>query len=97
MANQCENYLHVESRDEENINTVLDFISDNFWPYDSNYIDNGVDITFTSKWIFPEELMQKLFKVIPDKSDIFMRCLSVEYGLHYHAIWECNKNGWIEY
>ena len=26
--------------------------------------------------------------------DIYMRCLSVEYGSLYHALWVCNKDRW---
>lgn len=96
MANQCENHLYIESENEENINTILDFMSDHFWPYDSDCNGDGINIIFTSKWIFPEELMNQLYESLPDKSDIHMRCLSVEYGCMYHALWYCDEDGWHE-
>ena len=40
--------------------------------------------------------MRKLYESIPNKEDIYMRCLSVEYGCMYHALWECDENGWRE-
>lgn len=40
--------------------------------------------------------MNDLYNGLPNKNDIFMRCLSVEYGNLYHALWVCNSNGWHE-
>lgn len=39
---------------------------------------------------------QELYDKIPDKEDIYMRCLSVEYGCLYHVLWVCDNNGWKE-
>ena len=52
--------------------------------------------TFEPKWTFPETKMNKLYKKLPNKDDIDMRCLSVEYGCLYHALWVCDKDGWRE-
>ena len=41
--------------------------------------------------------MNRLYEGIPNKEDIYMRCLSVEYGCLYHALWICeNEEGWDE-
>ena len=40
--------------------------------------------------------MNELFNSIPNKEDIYMRCLSVEYGCLYHALWTCDEHGWRE-
>ena len=93
MANMCENSLYVTSDNPENIKTIEDFFSK--MPYaDVDTFDNDMSIYFESKWTFPEELMQELYDKIPDKEDIYMRCLSVEYGCLYHALWVCDKDGW---
>ena len=56
-----------------------------------------MDITFESKWTFPEEQMKDLYNHLPDKeNDIYITCLSIEYGNLYHALWVCDKNGWRE-
>ena len=96
MANICTNTMYVESETRENLDVVITFFNNNIKYYDHE--DNGysIDIFFDSKWVFPEELMEELFEAIPNKSDIYMRCLSVEYGCMYHALWYCDKDGWHE-
>ena len=96
MANICTNTMYVESETRENLDSVITFFNNNLKYYD--YEDNGdsLDISFDSRWVFPEELMEELFEAIPNKSDIYMRCLSVEYGCMYHALWYCDKDGWHE-
>ena len=96
MANICLNTMYVESETRENLDAVITFFNNNLKYYD--YEDNGdsLDISFDSRWVFPEELMEELFEAIPNKSDIYMRCLSVEYGCMYHALWYCDKDGWHE-
>lgn len=96
MANICLNTMYVESETRENLDAVITFFNNNLKYYD--YEDNGdsLDISFDSRWVFPEELMEELFETIPNKSDIYMRCLSVEYGCMYHALWYCDGDGWHE-
>ena len=96
MANICTNTMYVESETRENLDAVITFFNNNLKYYD--YEDNGdsLDISFDSRWVFPEELMEELFEAIPNKSDIYMRCLSVEYGCMYHALWYCDESGWHE-
>ena len=96
MANICDNTLFVSSECRENLDTVIAFLDREVEYYD--YDDNGdcLNIFFDSKWVFPEELMNELFEAIPNKKDIYMRCLSVEYGCMYHALWYCDESGWHE-
>ena len=96
MANICLNTMYVESETRENLDAIITFFNNNLKYYD--YEDNGdsLDISFDSRWVFPEELMEELFETIPNKSDIYMRCLSVEYGCMYHALWYCDEDGWHE-
>ena len=96
MANICDNTLYVQSDNRENLETVRKFFDENFEYYDCDDSGDCLDIFFDSKWTFPENLMKELFDAIPDKSNIYMRCLSVEYGCMYHALWYCDENGWEE-
>ena len=96
MANICNNELYAVSDCEENINTIHNFFENYKDSADiENYGDN-IFVRFDSKWTFPEEEMEELFDVIPNKEDIYMRRLSVEYGNLYHALWVCNEDGWKE-
>lgn len=95
MANICDNTLYAYSEDRQNINTTINFFHN--WPYASiEDSDTNVDVYFESRWVFPEEEMNKLYESLPNKEDIYMRCLSYEFGNLYHALWVCDENGWRE-
>lgn len=97
MANICENTFYAISDDRNNLDIILDYFKDGEFEFD--YDDRGdcIYVYFSSEWVFPESEMQELYEKIPNKSDIYMRCLSVEYETEYHALWKCkNKNGWTE-
>lgn len=95
MANICENTFHACSDDEKNLEVIKNFLEDTF-DADVEVSDVCIDAYFDSRWTFPEEQMEELFEAIPNKEDIYMRCLSIEYGCMYHALFECGENGWHE-
>lgn len=91
MANICENIFYA-SASEETIKIISNFLMEHF---DAD-VDCQVDelyAYFDSRWTFPEEEMEELFNSITDKEELYMRCLSVEYGCMYHALWECDEEG----
>lgn len=96
MANICDNTLYAESDDNENIQAIINFFES--WNEANVVYEDGnfIEVYFDSKWSFPEKEMNNLFDNIPNKSDIYMRCLSVEWGNYYHAMFVCNNEGWKE-
>lgn len=95
MSNICSNTLYAYSEDSNNINSINTWFNNNYDEFDTEVIDdNSVEYYFDSKWTFPLELMDELYASIPNKSDIYMRCLSVEYGCDYVAYHKCEENGW---
>lgn len=98
MANICQNTFYAVSNDINNINYINNFFDSHLVYYDSGYIeDDCVEVYFDSKWTFPREMMQELIDGIPNRDDIYMRCLSVEYGCEYVEFnkWEGNTDNWI--
>lgn len=93
MANICNNTFYAYSEDSNNIKVIEDFFND-WYGADYEINDGNIDVYFNSRWRFPKDEMEALFNSIPNKADIYMRCLSVEYGNMYHALWECDKDGW---
>lgn len=95
MANICDNTFYAYTEDKNNTEVITNFF-ENWWGAVVEAYDNAMDVYFESKWVFPEEDMKELFEAIPNKEDIYMRCLSVEYGDLYHALWVCEEDGWKE-
>ena len=96
MANICENSMRVFGS-EKNLEYIKKFFDN--WTYADVdwYDDDRMEVTFESRWDFPEEQMKDLHSNLPDKEDdIYITCLSVEYGNLYHALWVCDKEGWKE-
>ena len=61
MANICTNTMYVESETRENLDVVIAFFDKEVVYYDCDDGNDCLDIYFDSKWVFPEELMNKLF------------------------------------
>lgn len=96
MANICNNEFYAESNSEETLNFIEKFLADNFEVYDINVQDFYIEAWFESKWTFPEEKMGDMYEQIPDKTDLYMRCLSVEYGCDYVDYHKCDEDGWYQ-
>lgn len=95
MSNICSNLFYAYSEDTNNLDVVRRFF-ENWENADIEENDDSLDILFDSRWTFPEEEMEKLYESIPNKNDVYMRCLSYEFGCEYHALWICeNNNGWV--
>lgn len=98
MANICNNEFYAYSDNPENIKYIQDWFVNEY----TNYIeiettsDTTVDGWFESRWTFPEEQMNQLYEGLPDKEDIYMRCLSVEYGNDYVDYHKCEEDGWYQ-
>lgn len=96
MANVCTNMFYAYSEDINNLKFIFDFLRNNFISYLEITDGECIDGTFDSRWTFPEEKMEELFSLIPNKEDIYMRCLSYEFGECYHALYICDEDGWLE-
>lgn len=96
MANICDNTMYVYTEDENNFKYIKNIL-ENDWNA-CIYEEDGVTLecNFESKWAFPENPMKELYNNLPNKEDIYIRCLSVEYGCLYHALWICDEDGWSE-
>lgn len=93
MANVCDNQLRIYTENEENQKYVIDFLKRKL---NANIEGNNTDIEayFGSKWMFPADIMDELYKGMPNKDDIDMTCLSVEWGCYYCEFHSCDKDGW---
>lgn len=94
MANTCENTMHFYTTSKENIEYTKEWFNKNL-PHSDVEADNDcIDVYFDSKWTFPEELMDTFYQYIPNKDDIDIVVLSVEWGCYYCAFHTCDEDGW---
>lgn len=92
MANICDNTLRVYTESKENIEYIEKFFGK--WGDVKKVDSNNIEAYFDSKWEFPEEEMNKLYEGLPNKEDIDMICLSVEWGCLYCEFHHCTSDGW---
>ena len=94
MANICYNQFYI-SFDKENYDEVVKRISNLFnkelngeiTGIDSEYIEGYFD----SRWVFPMHIFENIFDGL---ENIYMRCLSEEYGCDYVAMNIYTDNKW---
>lgn len=94
MANICENTIKVFTEDESNKNYVIKFMKDTFHEDLEEVASDFLEGYFSSKWVFPEELMEDLYNKLPNKEDIDITVLSVEWGCFYCEFHTCDHDGW---
>lgn len=92
MANICDNTLRIYTESKENIEYISNFFKG--WGNIEKVDYNNLEIFFDSKWEFPSKEMNKLYEGLPDKEDIDMSCLSVEWGCFYCEFHHCTSDGW---
>jgi len=73
MANICDNELRINTESFKNIEYIYNWF-DIMFPHNYHTEDdsNVNYVYFSSKWDFPDDLMDNLYKDIPDKEDIYI-------------------------
>lgn len=94
MANVCQNTMFVQSEDCRNLDHIEKFMRK--WAYADieSTDDQELEIYFDSRWDFPIDEMNKMVENLPNKDDIYIRVLSVEYGEYYCAFHVYEGDGW---
>src|SRR5574344_412360 len=94
MSNTCKNEFYAYSTNKRNIKHIKKYISEHF-NCDFEEDCDCVDSVFTSELQFPEKEMNEMFKGLPDKNNISMRCLSNEKQNNYIDYHKCEGlPGW---
>lgn len=95
MANLCTNMFYAtikvdETTDkhEEIYQKINDFLEENVQLYHTELDVCFIENEFESKWTFPHQLMEELTKKLKEEypneyDDLYMRCLSYEFGCEY--------------
>ncbi len=95
MANPCTNKFfatikteNTEPKHEEIYNKIHKFLQDNVVIVYDEIDKCRIEIEFESKWTFPYDDMEKLAEQLQKEysnecKDLYMRCLSFEFGCEY--------------
>jgi hypothetical protein len=94
MANTCDNTFYAYSEDENNIHAIIKFFEEFYKGCDYEHDNDHIDVYFESKWSFPLKYMEMLLHKIPNKDDIYMRCLSLDLENLYHELWISDGTDW---
>lgn len=97
MANMCTNTFYISYESEEvgeaiikKLETLFNTKLDGEITYtDSLFIEGW----FTSKWDFPIGIFKDFFN---EFEDVYMRCLSEEYGMSYVAMNIYENENWLD-
>lgn len=97
MANICDNkfYIYSEENTEKISKKLAILFEENLYDGEITYEDqNIIEGWFESAWVFPDDLFKNFFDEFND-DDIYMRCLSEEYGCNYVAMNIYTDNNWL--
>lgn len=96
MSNICENKFYIYSSITENTKKIeekLENLFNNKLDGEITYCDEFVlEGYFDSRWEFPEELFADFFDEFKDDEELYMRCLSEEWGMNLCSM-NIYKNG----
>lgn len=96
MANICNNEFYLTSNDFANIKYAKEWFENSDLDCYTEVIDDDcIEVNFSSKWTFPDELMQEFVDGIPNKEDIYIRVMSIEYGCYYHEMRIYDGEEWL--
>lgn len=99
MANICENkfYIFCSEENTEKILSKLEKLFSDTLNGEISYEDeNIIEGYFDSRWCFPDEIFDNFFEEFEEDEDLYMRCLSEEYGCGLVSMNIYRDGGWKE-
>lgn len=85
MANICTNMFFCSSESKNVLKQVEEYLQKTFDTYHLEVDEDGnfLEAEFNSKWSFPMGEMKKLTTNLKEDENLYMRCLSYEFGCDY--------------
>lgn len=97
MSNICDNKFYIYSKENaEAIDKKLEKLFKEELDGEITYKDECViEGYFDSRWTFPDEIFENFFEEFEDE-ELYMRCLSEEYGCGLVSMNIYRDGGWEE-
>lgn len=93
MANYSTNLFFASTKNKQDLDKIEAFLDDNFDGYVNRYGDI-IDAEFSSRWVYPEEEINKLVESLEAKDKIYIRILTHELENEYVSFRTFSQGTW---
>ena len=93
MANYATNIFHVRTENRTDLDKIEAFLDDTFNGF-VNRQGDSVDAEFTSRWVYPEEEINKLVESLEAKDKTYIKILSYEFADEYVSFRIFSQGKW---
>lgn len=94
MANYATNQFFASTENEQDLDKIEAFLDENFGECFIERHDDVLDAQFSSRWVYPEELMNELVASLEAKDKIYIRVLTFEFGCEYVSFRTFSQGTW---
>lgn len=93
MANYATNIFHVRTENRTDLDKIEAFLDDTFNGF-VNRQGDSVDAEFTSRWVYPEEEINKLVESLEAKEKAYIKILTYEFEDEYVSFRIFSQGKW---
>ena len=94
MANYATNLFFASTEKEQNLDKIEAFLDENFADCFIERTDDILKAEFSSRWVYPEELIDKLVESLEAKDKIYIRVLTHELENEYVTFRTFSQGTW---
>ena len=93
MANYATNIFHARTENQTDLDKIEAFLDDKFNGF-VNRQGNSVDAEFSSRWVYPEEEINKLVESLDAKDGAYIKILTYELDDEYVSFRVFSQGKW---
>lgn len=93
MANYATNIFHARTENQTDLDKIEAFLDDKFNGF-VNRQGNSVDAEFSSRWVYPEEEINKLVELLDAKDGAYIKILTYELDDEYVSFRIFSQGKW---
>ncbi len=93
MANYATNIFHARTENQTDLDKIEAFLDDKFNGF-VNRQGNSVDAEFSSRWVYPEEEINKLVESLEAKDGAYIKILTYELDDEYVSFRIFSQGKW---
>lgn len=83
MANYATNLLFASTENEKDLEKMEKLMSENFDDCNVDWYGECIDVDFSSRWRYPEGVIDEIINSLEDKDKIYVRILTFELASEY--------------